>query len=96
MIIQQAMRDGGKMPKRIAEAPELRIGLELYYGAFMDLCTSRQGFGDGPISWSTVNEYAKTYEFDEEQRENLQFYIGRMDTAYMQHVHKKTEAKNKK
>lgn len=89
------MRDGGIMPKRIAEAPELRIGLELYYSAFMDLCTSRQGFGDGPISWSTVNEYAKAYGLDDEQSEYLQFYISRMDIAYMQHVNKKTESSNK-
>lgn len=89
------MRDGLAVPKKIAEAPVLRMGLELYYGAFMDLATSRSGFGDGPIPWSVINEYAKVYGFDEEQSEDLHFYLGRMDEAYMDFIRKKQPAKGK-
>ena len=33
----------------------------------------------GPIPWTAMNEYARTYEFDEEQREALFYYIRHMD-----------------
>jgi len=89
------MRDGREMPKRIANAPELRLGLEIYYAAFMDLCTSRTGMGDGPISWAVVNEYAKAYDFDEEQRDLLHHYVSALDTEYLKFVNKKTTATDK-
>lgn len=59
------------------------MGLELYYGAFMDLSTCRTGFGDGPISWKDIHDYGTINEFDPEQQEDLHYFIGKMDEAFL-------------
>lgn len=76
------MKEGLPLPKKIAEAPELRLGLELYFQAYLDLMTARSGLGDGPISWTAIAEYAKVNEFDDEQREDLQYHVTMMDAAH--------------
>lgn len=76
------MRDGKPIPKKMAEAPQLRMGLELFYAAYTDLCGERTGMGDGPIGWSVIHEYAKANGFDEDQSEDLHYYIGQLDTAF--------------
>lgn len=48
----------------------------------MDLNSCRSGMGDGPILWTAVREYARVYEFDEEQTEDLHYYITHMDEAF--------------
>ena len=84
------MRERVPLPDRIQNAPSLMPGLELYYEAFMDLMTSRStGFGNGPIWWKTVQDYAKDNEFSDDQREDLHYHIREMDTVYMKHLAKK-------
>lgn len=80
-IIKACMRDGIPLPKKIAEAPELQLGLELYFSAYLDLMTSRNP--DSAISWATMMGYARAYEFDEEQTDDLIFYVQRLDGAHM-------------
>ena len=77
------------LPTKIANAPELRLGLELYFTAFLELMTSRTGAGDGPIAWTTIAEYAKANQFDEVQAEDLQYHIVRMDAAYLKWLRSK-------
>lgn len=89
MILQQALKNNGPVPKKIAEAPILRFGLELYYAAFMDLVSIRSGFGDGPIPFSAIADWARIAELDEEQTEDLHYYMSAMDAVYMEHVKKK-------
>lgn len=80
------------LPKRIQDAPELQLGLELYWDAFWDLSTCRtSGFGAGPIPWLAVREYALTFEFDEEQMNDLFYLVRRMDNVYLEHHKKKQE-----
>lgn len=79
------------MPKRIANAPELRIGLEIYYAAFLDLISDRAGMGDGPISWLVINEYAKRHHLDDEQAEDLYYYLSALDETYLGHVKQKNK-----
>ena len=81
-ILEQCRRERLPLPKSIENAPELHLGLELYYGAFMDLSSCRTGLGDGPISWQSVHEYALIYKFSEDQMEDLQYYITKMDDAF--------------
>lgn len=88
-IIKACMREGHPLPQKIANAPELRLGLELYFGAFLDLCNSRSGMGDGPIPWTIVAEYARAYGFDEVQSEDLHYYVTAMDGVYMKWVRSK-------
>jgi len=62
------------------------MGLEIYYDAFHDLNTCRQsGFGAGPISWASIRDYAQTFEFDDEQQDDLFYFIRVMDNAYLGH-----------
>jgi hypothetical protein len=80
------MREGLPLPKAIASAPQLMLGLELYFDAFFDLSTCRSmGFSMGPIPWSAMRDYALAFEFSEEQAEDLFHYVRVMDIEYMKH-----------
>ena len=86
------MRENRPLPDRIQNAPSLMVGMELYYGAFMDLMGSRQfgGMGGlGPIGWDVVQYYAVSNGFNGDQTEALHHHIRRMDEYYMKHYNKK-------
>ncbi len=79
------MREGRQLPPKIRDAPELQLGLELYYGAFMDLSSCRHmGMDEGPIPWIAIHTYCENYELDEDQRESMFYHIRSMDNAYLQ------------
>lgn len=85
------MRSGQPMPERIANAPELRIGLQLYLQAFFDLDSERShDFAPKAIPRSKVAEYAKELELDEEQAEDLFFFVKKMDGAHLKRLEAKT------
>lgn len=71
------------------------LGLEMYYQAFMDLTSCRgQGYGtEGPISWLTIAEYADRRGFEGEQREDLFYFVTKLDAVYLDFKTKKLEAK---
>ncbi len=74
------------LPDRIQNAPELELGLELYYGAFWDLDSCRPlGMGEGPIPWIAIEQYAQLNDIVGDQREMLHFHIRQLDNAYLQH-----------
>lgn len=78
------MREGGRLPERIANAPQLQLGLALYYDAFWELDTCRStGWGYGPIPWSAMRDYAVTFELEPEQEECLYYYVRRMDSEFL-------------
>ena len=80
------MREGRKLPAKIANAPELRMGLELYYDAFRELTTCRaSGWSLGPIPWLAMREYAVAFQFSEEQSNWLYYLVRQMDEAYRDH-----------
>lgn len=92
-IAKQSMQAGAPLPDRIANAPELKLGLELYFQAFLDLDGERDSsMGIAPIPWSKVKTYAEFYGFSKEQTEDLFFFIRKMDNAYI----KRENAKQKK
>lgn len=91
-IVKQAIRSGQQVPDRIANAPELNLGLLFYLQAFFDLDAERsQGFSRGRIPWSRIAEYAKYYELDNDQTDCLLCFIRAMDTAHL----KRLEEENK-
>lgn len=91
-ILVQCLRERLPLPQKIQNAPELKLGLELYFGAFFDLNTCRPiGWSIAPIPWSSINDYARTFEFDELQTEDLFFYISHMDIAFINFHRSKTE-----
>lgn len=88
-IARQAFLANAPMPDKIANAPSLELGLDLYLSAFFELEGDRQiGMGIGPIPWSVVNQYAKAYHFDEEQSTKLHRYVKALDAVYLNHVNK--------
>lgn len=89
-IIRQATRSGKALPEKIANAPSVLPGLDLYWQAFMDLMASRMtGMGIGPIWWGTVQEYCVCKRLDEEQTEAMHYHIRMMDTVYLKWANKK-------
>lgn len=83
-IAKQAVRSGQPIPDRIANAPELLPGLQLYMQAFFDLDSERShAMGLVVIPWSSIASYAQTFEFDEMQTEDLLYFIRRMDSSHI-------------
>lgn len=88
------MRSGQPIPDRIANAPELRIGLQLYLDAYFDLDSERShSMAPTSIPWTSIATYAKAFEFDEEQTEDLFYFIRRMDKEHLKRLEKKMKAK---
>ena len=88
--MEQCLREGIPFPDKIANAPDLIMGLELFYLAFMALSDSRQiGMGVGPISWKTIHDYCVAYGIEGEQKEEMHYHIKEMDRAYMEYQSRK-------
>lgn len=84
------------MPDRIANAPELETGLQLYLQAFFDLDSERShGNGLTSIPWTSVAAYADFFKFDAEQREDLIFFIRRIDGEHLKKLSEKQKAAKK-
>lgn len=88
------MRERLQLPERIKNAPELEMGLELYYGAFFDLHTCRGGWGDGYIPWTAIDEYCDRLGLSDDQREDMHYYIREMDEQY--HQYREAEAESRR
>lgn len=86
-IAKQAYMLGQPLPERIANAPELFLGSELYLCAFFDLDSERShGMGLTRIPWSRIKDYAIAFDLDEQQTEDLLYYIPKMDNANLQRL----------
>ncbi len=91
------MRERTPLPPSIQNAPELGLGLELYYGAFCDLDSCRSfGWGTGPIPWTAVRQWADTYDIYGEQFDDLVYFIRAMDAAYLGYCKAKEKSGNGK
>jgi hypothetical protein len=96
-IAKQAMRAGEEMPERIANAPELQSGLQLYLQAFFDLDAERtHALALTPIPWTSINAYSIAYGLEEEQTEDLLYLIRKMDNAHLARLSKKQPKTGKK
>jgi hypothetical protein len=88
------MRAGEPLPDRIANAPEIEAGLELFIQAFFDLDTERShGFALTAIPHSKILEYARQHELDEEMTEDMLFLIRKMDNEHLKQLEKKAPKK---
>lgn len=73
------------MPNRVQNAPELLLGLNLFFSGFLDLTDEREiGLSYGPIPWRAISEYCLAHEIGGEQREDFFFHIKRLDTSYLE------------
>lgn len=79
------------LPAKIANAPELFLGLELFYLAFLCLTTCRGsgGNGEGVISWLAIKEYCQWNEVTGEQQDEMFYHIQRMDSTYLNFKYEK-------
>lgn len=95
-ILEDCYRSKLPLPKKILEAPELRMGLELFMDAFFELNTCRQvGLGMAPIPWTSIKDYAEAYEFDADQTEDLFHHVRLMDHEFIRHHNKESAPKGK-
>lgn len=93
-IAKMAARANRPLPEKIANAPSLNIGNELYMVSFMDLSTCRQSpYGAMPISYFDMVNYAMINDFDSEQLELLLRVIPDMDAKYLKIMDKKQKVK---
>lgn len=95
-IIESALKQKMPIPDKIANAPELLTGLELYYDAFLELSTCRMfSMGVvGPIPWTAVLNYAESHGLaGEDDFYLLVSYIRGMDEVFMKHMAKKMKDK---
>lgn len=95
-IAKQAIRAGQPIPDRIANAPELLLGLQIYLQAFFDLDSERShANGLTLIPWSAIKNYAVAFEFDEEQTEDLFYFVKAMDSAHIEKLAAKRKESEK-
>lgn len=96
LILEQCARENIPVPKKIRDAPELQMGLQLYWIAFTDLNSCRQiGYSVAPIPWTAIREYAVANGFDEEQEEDLIYLMGCMDREYIKFTNRKSDVTSK-
>lgn len=82
------------LPKAIANAPELNLGLEFVYSSFWELSTTRPtGWGFGPIPWNAIASFCDRYEMDDEESEDFSFLSRAMDRAFLEHHAEKDKNK---
>jgi hypothetical protein len=93
-IIEQCIRQRRPLPDALANAPELFFGLELYYIAFLEISTSRVAAG-APVSWLSTSQYADALRLSDEQREDLFFFVSKMDEAYLNYQETKSKPPSK-
>jgi hypothetical protein len=85
-IIEQCVRSRLPLPPRIASAPELGLGLDLFYTAFVDLSSCRtMGMAEGPIPWLAVRSYCREQRIIGDQREDLHYHINKLDAVYLEY-----------
>ena len=95
-IARQALQAGQPLPERIANAPKLQIGLQLYLQAFFDLDSERShAHAPTAIPWSSVANYARTFELDEEQTDDLFFHVRKLDNVQLKKIAKQIQNKGK-
>jgi hypothetical protein len=80
----------------MADAPELREDLTVYWRAYDELTTCRQYAGMAgvplPIPWTAVHEYAIRHRFAGEAFDDLVTIVRAMDEAFLQRSREKLEA----
>ncbi len=72
------------IPNKIQNAPELNLGIQLFYAGFLDLTSCRQvGMGLGPIPLLSILEYCLVKEIEGDQQEDFVWFIQRLDQKYL-------------
>ena len=82
--MEECRRFNRPIPEKIANAPELALGLELFYQGFLDLSSCRAlGQVCGPIPMTAILEYCLVHEIEGDQREDFVWILQRLDNKYL-------------
>jgi len=93
-IIKESYLRKRPLPERIANAPDLFLGLELVFNAFTELNTCRNtGWSAGPIPSWCIDEHADRAGLGEEEAEDLHYHIRMMDQAFLKYSARKNKEK---
>lgn len=92
-ILEQCIRQGRPIPDKIQNAPELELGLSLYYTGFYDLDSSRQigGMSPGSIPWTAIQMYCVANGIEGEQREDFFYHVMHLDKVCMKYSASKAD-----
>ncbi len=74
-----------KLPKRVEEAPDIQVGLVLYWQAYAELTTCRPTAALGgcpPIPWTACAEYARFHSLDYDQFNDLVYFVRELDLEF--------------
>lgn len=78
------VRQGLPLPDAIKNAPQLFLGLELYFQGFLELNDERQiGMAAGPIPWRALQQYCEVYDIVGDQKEDFFFHIKSLDAEFL-------------
>lgn len=87
-IIKQANQQRKAIPDKIANAPSVGFGLELYWEAFLLLSSER--VSEGAIPWRAMKDYALEIGIDDvDDRQDFYFIIREMDLKFVSITAKK-------
>ena len=82
------------LPERIRNAPDLFVGLELYFSAVTELNTCRStGWSAGPIPSWCIDEFADRIDLTDDEAEDLHYHIRMMDKAFLDFMSRKSKEK---
>lgn len=94
-LIKAALQAGRPIPPKIANAPELEPGLAFYMQAFHTL-DSERSLGEvlEQIPWSKIQMYADRYHLDDEETEELEFFIRAIDLHHIDRIRNRRKPKD--
>ena len=96
-IVAMARKQKMPVPDKIKNAPNLSVGLVLYWRAFQDLSSDRDiGMGVGPIPWTSMDAWAARNRIRGDSFERFVMILRGMDGAFMEKQGKKTKGKMNK
>ena len=94
-MIRESFLRKRPVPERIQNAPDLFLGLELYFAAFIELNTCRStGWSAGPIPSWCIDEFCNRNDLEEEEEvEDMHYHMRMMDQAFLKYSARKNKDK---
>jgi len=93
-MIRECYRRKKALPDRIQNAPDLFLGLELHFQAFIELNTCRNtGWSAGPIPSWAIYEFADREDLNEDESEDLHYHMRTMDGEFLKYSARKNKEK---
>ena len=76
------------LPEPIQNAPEIPLGLGMFYAAFQELSSERT---EGPIPGTAIRSYCRDEEITGELADDLFYHVRNLDNALLEFRAKKAE-----